>query len=124
MSTLQNERLTPERKLELMHGMRQAKNVKEYAEQVGVDRSYLYELRQEMDQAALAAWSQKTVGRPPQAPPPDQEVVRLQTELEQLDEKAKVWEVRARFSGIILEALESVGAIKKTSSLGPIFLRK
>ena len=123
MSTLQNERLSPQRKLELVQGMHQAKNVKEYAEQVGVDRSYLYELRREMEQASLEAWSQRTVGRPSQ-PPPDQEVVRLQTELEQLDEKATVWEARARFSGIILEALESVGALKKTSSLGPIFLKK
>ncbi len=120
---MENERLTPERKLELVLGMHQAKNVKEYAKQVGVDRSYLYELRREMEQVLLEAWSQKAVGRPPQ-PAPDPEILRLQSELEQLDEKAKVWEVRARFSDIILEALESTGALKKTSVHPPIFLRE
>jgi hypothetical protein len=122
MCALENERLTPQRKLELVHGMNQAKNIKEYAKRVGVDRSYLYELRREMEQVSLDAWSQKAVGRPSQ-PPPDPDIMRLKAELEQLDEKAKVWEVRARFSDIILEALESVGALKKTSIHPPIFLR-
>jgi hypothetical protein len=66
---VENERLTPQRKLELLQGMIQAKNIKEYAEQVGLDRGYLYELRREMEQASLDTWSKKAIGRPPQPAP-------------------------------------------------------
>lgn len=119
---MENERLTPQRKLELVQGMNQATNVKEYAEQVGLDRGYLYELRREMEQASLDAWSQKTVGRPAK-PAPDPDITRLQAELEASDEKAKVWEARARTGEIILDALKSAGVLKKTSCERPIFWR-
>lgn len=121
---MEKEQLTPQRKLELVRGMNQAENIKEYAEQVGLDRSYLYELRREMEQASLAAWSQKTVGRPPSQPAPDPDVVKLKAELEELDEKAKVWEVRARTGEIILDGLKKMGVLKKTSYDRPIFWRE
>jgi transposase-like protein len=117
------DQITPQRKLELVQGMLQAKNVTEYARRMGVDRSYLYELRREMEQVLLDAWARKTVGRPADTPP-DPEVERLKAELVELDEKAKVWEVNARVSNFILEKLESVGAVKKTSDHQPIFLRQ
>lgn len=120
---MENDRLTPQRKLELVQGMLQVKNVKKYAEQVGLDRGYLYDLRREMEQASLDAWSQKTVGRPPQ-PAPDPDIVRLQTAFEESDEKAKIWEVRARTGEIILDALKSAGVLKKTASTRPIFWRE
>lgn len=119
---MENERLTPQRKLELVQGMIQAKNVTEYAAQVDVDRTYLYELRREMEQSSLDAWSQKSVGRPSQ-PEPDPAIAELRAELEKMDEKAKVWEVRARAADLILNALESVGAVKKTNFTRPIFWR-
>lgn len=50
---VENERLTPQRKLELVQGLIQAKNVTEYAAQVDVDRSYLYELHREMQAGML-----------------------------------------------------------------------
>ena len=120
---MESDRLTPQQKLELVQGMMQAKNVKEYAERVGLDRGYLYELRREMEQASLDSWSQRTVGRPPQ-PTPDPDIVKLQTALEESDEKAKIWEVRARTGEIILDALKSAGVLKKTASTRPIFWRE
>lgn len=119
---MENERLTPQRKLELVQGMIQAKNVTEYAAQVDVDRSYLYELHREVEDVMLSTWSQKTVGRPPQ-PEPDPAIAKLKAELEKMDEKAKVWEVRARAADLIINALESVGAVKKTTSTRPLFWR-
>lgn len=119
---MENERLTPQRKLELVQGLIQAKNVTEYAAHVGVDRSYLYELRRELEQASLDAWSQKTVGRPPQ-PEPDPTIAKLRAELEEMDEKAKVWEVRARAADLIINALDSAGVVKKNASTRPIFWR-
>jgi hypothetical protein len=102
--------------------MIQAKNIKEYAEQVGLDRGYLYELRREMEQASLDTWSKKAIGRPPQ-PAPDPDIVRLQAKFEESDENAKVWEIRARAAEIILEVVKSAGVLKKTSSARPIFWR-
>jgi len=119
---MENERLTPQRKLELMQRMSQAKNISEYAAQVGIDRSYLYELRREMEDVMLDTWSQKTVGRPSH-PQPDPAIAELQAKLEEMDEKAKVWEARARAADAILKALESDGAVKKTASTRPIFWR-
>lgn len=119
---MENIRLTPQRKLELVKGMIAADNVTEYAANVGVDRSYLYELRREMEQASLNAWSQVTAGRPPQSAP-GPSILELRAQLEESDERAKVWEVRARAADLVLNALESVGAVKKTTSTRPIFWR-
>lgn len=121
---MENERLTPQRKLELVRGMNQATNVSAYAEQVGVDRTYLYELRQQMEESVLNTWSLKTVGRPSQPEPelsPD--IARLQAELAESEERSKVWEVRAKVADIILDVVEKAGALKKTTSARPIFWR-
>lgn len=119
---MENERLTPQRKMELVQGFVQAENVTEYAASVGIDRSYLYELHREAENAMLSTWSQKTVGRPSQ-PEPDPIIAKLRAELKEMDEKAKVWEVRARAADLIINALDSAGVVKKTASTRPIFWR-
>ena len=112
--------LTPQQKLELVQGMLKAKDVKKYAAEMGVDRSYLYELRREMERTMLEAWSQKNVGRPPaEAVAP--EVAELKAKVEQLEEEAKVWELNARVGEYVLEALKDEGLIKKTDSARPFF---
>lgn len=121
---MENERLTPQQKLELVRGMNQATNVSAYAEQVGVDRTYLYELRRQMEESVLHTWSLKAVGRPSQPEPelsPD--IARLQAELAESEERSKVWEVRAKVADIILDVVEKAGALKKTTSARPIFWR-
>ena len=120
---MEKERLNPKRKLELVQGMMKSNNVKDYAAQMEVDRSYLYELRREMEEASLEAWSQKTVGRPRQ-PEPDSDIAQLRADLDESKEKAIVWEVRAKAADIILKAVEAAGALKKTSSGRPIFWRE
>src|SRR5579883_397162 len=116
---MKEKQLTPQQKLELIRGLMMPKNVKKYAAEVGVDRSYLYQLRREMEQAVLDTWSQKAVGRPPE-PAPDPKLAELQAKIEQLDEESKVWEFRARVGECILEALQNAGVVKKTPSDRPI----
>ena len=119
-----SERLNSQQKLELVQGMNTASNVSEYAQERGVDRSYLYQLRREMEEAALQRWASTSPGRPLSAQQPAPEVEQLQAEVARLDEQAKVWEARAVVADWILDALDKVGAVKKTSSETPIFWRR
>lgn len=122
LTATESKRLSPQEKLELVQGMNTASNVAEYAREQGVDRSYLYQLRHELEKAALQSWGDTTPGRPPhQQPAP--EVEQLQAENARLDEEAKVWEARAVVANWILDRLNEAGAVKKTSE-PPIFWRR
>lgn len=122
LTATESKRLTSQQKLELVQGMSAASNVAEYAREHGVDRSYLYQLRHEMEKAALQSWDDTTPGRPPRQQPAS-EVEQLQAENARLDEEAKKWEARAVVADWLLDALNKAGAVKKTSSETPIFWR-
>ena len=117
-----SERLSPREKLELVQGMNTASNVAEYAREQGVDRSYLYQLRHEMETAALQGWDDTAPGRPSRQQPTP-EIEQLQAEVVRLDEEAKKWEARAVVADWILDRLNEAGAVKKTSE-PPIFWRR
>lgn len=112
--------LTPEEKLELVRGMRETDNVAEYARQRGIDRTYLYQLAKESDEGALELWSQKTVGRPARETADGGTLARenhkLKKEAKRAKKEAKKWQVQALATGLILEFLDEIGAVKKTSS--------
>jgi hypothetical protein len=114
------ERLTPERKLELVQGLLKASNVKLYAEKVGYDRSYLYELKREMEQSALRTWTDTNPGRPSKPPEPSEE---LCLELHEAKRSAVIWRLRAQAAEIVVEALQATGVVKKTTADRPIFWR-
>lgn len=116
-------RLSPQEKLELVQGMATASNVAEYARERGIDRSYLYQLRDELQGFALQGWEDTTPGRPPHQQPVS-EVEQLRAENVRLDEAAKVWEARAVVANWILDALNNADAVIKTSSETPIFWRR
>lgn len=124
LTETRSERLTPQEKLELVQSMSTASNVAEYSRERGIDRSYLYQLRREWEEAALQSWSNTTAGRPPSTPQPAPEVEKLLAENARLDEEAKVWEARAVVANWIVDALHKMGAVKKTSSATPIFWRR
>lgn len=121
--TAGGERLNSQQKLELVQGMSMASNVAEYARERGVDRSYLYQLRRELEGFALHGWDDITPGRPSRQQPAP-EVDQLQAENARLDEQAKVWEARAVVANWILDQLNKLGAVKKTSFEPPIFWRR
>lgn len=124
VDTRGREPLTPQQKLELVHGMNSANNVAEYAREVGVDRSYLYQLRREMEEGALQAWTNTVAGRPANSQPLSETLEQQQAEIARLDEQAKIWEARAVVATWILGELEKMGAVKKTSPEPPIFWRR
>lgn len=123
LSATESKRLTSQQKLALVQGMSAASNIAEYAREQGVDRSYLYQLRHELEGFALEGWDDTTPGRPPRQQPAP-EVEQLQTENARLDEAAKVWEARAVVANWLLDALNKAGAVKKTSSATPIFWKR
>jgi transposase-like protein len=67
MTTLTHEpttRWTPEEKLQLVLDSYQADNVQAFCRELGIDRSYLYQLRRELQQFTLEGWGNRKVGRP------------------------------------------------------------
>lgn len=62
-------KLSPERKLKLYHEFVQSSNRAEVARKWGVDRSYMYEIARECDQALLDSFTTRKVGRKPEGRP-------------------------------------------------------
>lgn len=62
-------RLSPERKLQLYREFQQAENKAELAAHWGIDRSHLYEIVRDCEQALLGALAGRQLGRPPQGKP-------------------------------------------------------
>jgi len=116
---MENDRLTPEKKLELVRGMAQADNVADYARQVGVDRSYLYQLRSEADSAMLNMWRERNPGRPsedelPTGAPVDKYAAK---KIKRLEREVQHWRIPAQAMALMLNALVEAGLVKKTPSL-------
>lgn len=62
-------RLSPERKLQLYREFLQAENKVELAAHWGIDRSHLYEIVRDCEQALVGALSSRKAGRPPKGMP-------------------------------------------------------
>lgn len=112
---MENDRLTPEKKLELVRGMAQADNVADYARQVGVDRSYLYQLRSEADSAMLNMWRERNPGRPsedelPTGAPVDKYAAK---KIKRLEREVQHWRIPAQAMALMLNALVEAGLVKK-----------
>lgn len=105
------KRLSAQEKLQLVQGSYQAESVADYCRSNNIDRSYLYQLRRELEAAALAGWEERRPGRPAKSDVVDVEatLAELQQTREQLvlarDEATK-WEVRAELQGFYLQAAE------------------
>ncbi len=115
---MENPRRTPEQKLELVRGMDAATNVADYARQVGVDRSYLYQLRREAEASMLATWRERKPGRPceteePEAPLGD---AYAQKRIKRLEREVRRWQIPAQAMALMLNALMEAGIVKKTPS--------
>jgi transposase-like protein len=113
------DRLTPERKLELVRGMAQADSVAEFARQEGVDRSYLYQLRREADSAMLEMWRERKLGRPSETgpePEPDTLDKYAAKKIKRLEREVRHWQIPAQAMALMLEALMEAGIVKKTCS--------
>ncbi len=116
---MENDRLTPERKLELVRGMAQAASVAEYARREGVDRSYLYQLRSEADSAMLEMWRERKPGRPTETgpePEPDALDKHVAKKIKRLEREVRHWQIPAQAMALMLEALMEAGIVKKTPS--------
>lgn len=111
------ERLSPQRKLELVLGSYSTDNLAEYARSQGVDRSYLYQLRREVEQGALEAWAERKPGRPAKDEPSAAELGaendQLRRRLAEAQEAATAWELKAGVNEIYLRAAEAAVAEKK-----------
>ena len=67
--TGKGRKLSPESKLKLYHEFVQASNKSELARKWGVDRSYMYEIARECDQALLDSFKGRKPGRKPEGRP-------------------------------------------------------
>jgi len=62
-------KLSPQRKLQLYREFQQAGNKAELAQRWGIDRSYLYEIVQDLEAALVESLSERKVGRPAKGMP-------------------------------------------------------
>jgi len=113
------KRLTAQEKLQLVLGSYQAQSVADYCRSQNIDRSYLYQLRRELESTAVAGWEERRPGRP--AKVDDVDAGELRDELEQARtqvaaarHEATKWEVRAELQGFYLRVAEdSLASLKK-----------
>lgn len=84
------QRLSPERRLELYREFQRSKNKTKLAQEWGIDRSYLYEVVRDCEQALLEVLSARRPGRPPRGTPST-----LQQAREQLEELEGKYEAEA-----------------------------
>lgn len=114
------KRWTPEEKLRLVLGSYEVDNVAAYCEQVGIDRSYLYALRRELESSALTGWSEKRVGRPAKGPEKDAgaleaELGQTREELAKAQEEAAKWEIRSELNAFYVRTIQEHLGKKKSS---------
>lgn len=111
---------TPEEKLRLVLGSYQVDNVAEYCRVEGIDRTYLYDLRRELEAGAKDTWAERRPGRPPSVGDDDdaeqlkQDLERTRKELELAREEAAKWEVRAKVEALYVRAYQEAAAKKKS----------
>lgn len=113
---MENDRRTPERKLALVRGATQTDNVAEYARQQGVDRSYLYRLRTEAENAALDLWRGRQPGRPSQTgtePETGSTDRHAAEKIKYLEREVRRWQIPAQAMALMLEALVEAGLAKR-----------
>jgi hypothetical protein len=114
------KRLTSQEKLQLVLSSYQAGNIVEYCRDNNIDRSYLYQLRRELEGSAVTGWEKRHPGRPSKADEVDGEAMKAELEqtrqqLAEARDEATKWEVRAELQGFYLQAAE--GALKKKEGL-------
>lgn len=112
-------RLTAQEKLKLVLGSYQADNIADYCRVSKIDRSYLYQLRRELQDIALEGWDGRRPGRPPKAAD-NLDVVRAELDqtrdlLAQARDDATQWEIRSELQGYYLQVAED--GQKKTGAL-------
>lgn len=120
MEQRSDPRLTAQEKLKLVLGSYQADNVADYCRANNIDRSYLYQLRRELEGIAMEGWEGRRQGRPAKAVGVDVDVLSKDLEetrqqLAQARKDATRWEVRSELQGFYLQVAEE--AEKKRDAL-------
>lgn len=109
---MKSKRLTPQEKFDLVIGSHQSDNVADYCREKGIDRSYLYQLRRELEAGATGAWEAKKPGRPPAEPDEidSERVKELECRLNETQEQLKDAKFESALAGLIIERMDGAGA--------------
>ena len=118
MADHEQQRLTPSEKVALVLGSYKVNNIAAYCQEKNVDRSYLYQLRRELEAAALEEWTERRVGRPAKEDGSSLETLQMELgetrqQLQEARQEAVRWELRSEVQGYYLENIEK--ALKKTA---------
>jgi hypothetical protein len=111
---MRTARLQAEEKLELALDSLKVGNVREYCEEKGVDRSYVYQLQRELKASAKEMWASRKMGRPPKEEPRNSDserVAELTRQNQELKEQALRWRVQAELGYILADIFEAAGLL-------------
>jgi len=119
---------TPEEKLQLVLGSYKVKNLSAYCRKVGIDRRYLYELREDLERSMVSEWSSRKVGRPRKDDADSVDELRarveaLEADRQRMHEEMTTLQVQAEMADFLADVTEGVleeelGRKKKSSSRG------
>ncbi len=106
----EDEKTLTQRKLALVLGSYATDNMAAYCQEKGIDRSYLYQLRRELEQNATEAWDAKKVGRPrKEREEPTARERELEQRYQELEKEHQSVVIQNTLANLLMDLYEKAG---------------